>query len=170
MKEFSVFCCLYFKSNVFWSLIQQSLKWRSFLFYTFSFKSQMPTKKKYEIKIFVFNRSNCDRKSKFLGKRTEPLNPRALRPDFINFRRSRWTTVPGQLCLSFNQSVPSSPFFLKKKYFVRCNRMFLEMLRKIIFFFKTNSNNYFRGRNLFLAKLNFIIFKYIFFLLFLKNQ
>ena len=43
--EWAAFAFFYLKSNVFWSIIQQSFTFRICLFNTFSFKMHMPTKK-----------------------------------------------------------------------------------------------------------------------------
>ena len=58
-------------------IIQQSFNLRICLFYIFSFKMHMPTKKYLRKKLKnVFNGSNCDQKSQRSGILTEPLNPR----------------------------------------------------------------------------------------------
>ena len=79
--EWAAFGFFYLKSNVFWSIIQQSFTLQICLSYTFPFKMYMPTKEyqREKAKKIMFNGSNFDRKSQLSGILTEPLNPRDLR-------------------------------------------------------------------------------------------
>ena len=71
------FCFFYLKSNVFSSIIQQSLNLQICLFYTFSFKMYMPTKNVSDKRLEYYAKgSNCDRKSQFSEILTKALNPR----------------------------------------------------------------------------------------------
>ena len=45
LTRVEAFGVIYLKSNLFWSVLQQSLNLRICLFYTFSFKTHMPPKK-----------------------------------------------------------------------------------------------------------------------------
>ena len=78
--ERKTFGFFHLKSNVLSSITQQFLNLQICLFYTFSFKMYMPTKKIFKIKgnKIMFKGSNCDRKSQFSEILTEPLNPRGV--------------------------------------------------------------------------------------------
>ena len=75
MNMTTPFGFFYLKSNVFWSIRQQSLNLRICWFYTFSFKMYMPPKKSHfgkKAKEIMFNMGQIVIESQ------EPLNPRDI--------------------------------------------------------------------------------------------
>ena len=64
-------------SNVFWSIIQQSLNFRFVYFILFHLKCKCRQKNILKkAKKIMYNGTNCDRKPQLSGILTEPLNPR----------------------------------------------------------------------------------------------
>jgi len=79
-REWEACGFFYLKSNVFWSIIQQSINLQICLFYIILFKMYMPTKKyirKKTDKLFIMGEIVIESHS-FLKILTEPLNPRAI--------------------------------------------------------------------------------------------
>ena len=116
--ERKTFGFFHLKSNVLSSITQEFLNLQICLFYTFSFKMYMPTKKIFKIKgnKIMFKGSNCDRKSQFSEILTEPLNPRdlylsAFSPFHLAFYLYFFLSIHVSVQNSFSNSMQLS-FFL----------------------------------------------------------